>query len=139
MERAYNWSFSELCDRLSIVLLKIAYSDSKGMVSSFIEERDFICHDIDLMIKEGVEMDGEMVYYIQGLQFINSKIWHNETSQRGESEEKEVDWKEKYENLIQSHKWNADRANIKKAIQQKIGGRVDEKLNYIQGGIDLHL
>jgi len=138
--RKYNWSFAELCDRLSIVVMKIAYSDSKEMISAFLEERNSILADIDLFIKEGVEMDGEMVYLIQGLQFINTKIWHNESEQRGESAETtEQGWKQKYEKLLQSHQWNADRAICKKAIQEKIGGRVDYKLNYIKGAIDLKL
>lgn len=138
-ERKYLPSFAELVDRLSILVMKIAYSEDKEMLHSFIEERDNITHDIDLFVKEGVEMDGGMVYYLQGLQFLNSKIWHNEMEQRGESGELEVGWKEKYEKLIQSHKWNADRAKVKRAIQQKIGGRIDQKLNYIEGSLDLKI
>lgn len=137
--RKYLPSFAELCDRLSILVMKIAYAEDKEMLLSFIEERDFITHDIDLFINEGVVTDGEMAYYLQGLQFINSKIWHNETEQRGETKEVEIDWKDKYEKLVQSHKWNADRAKLKRSIQEKIGGRIDHKLNYIEGSIDLKL
>lgn len=129
-ERAYRWSFAELVDRLSIVVQKIVYAESEEMRNSFVQERNDIVHDLDLFLKEGVAIDGEMISRICYLQLVNATIWANETAGRGEGSAANYEF---------THGLNANRATIKKAISQKANGRVDHKLNYISGAWDLRL
>lgn len=141
--RAYQWSFAELIDRLNIVNQKIAYASDDEKAQTFVKERDEIVHDLNQFIKEGVEVTGEILNAICCLQFVNVKIWQNEEEQRGDIEAaagKLVDWEQKYKTLLRSHHWNANRGNLKKFIQQKLGGRIDHKLNYyVTGGFDFKL
>lgn len=138
MERRYTLSFAELCDRLNIVIQKIIFAENEEMKLSFVKERDDIIYDINSFIKEGIVVTGEMLHAIMALKLINVCIWVNEDEQRKESLEVggNVDWEYKYKKLLQSHKWNADRAFAKKRIQELVGGRIDHKLNYISGAFD---
>lgn len=139
-ERRYTWSFVELCDRLNVVIQKIGYAPNDEMATAFAQERDDIIHDLNLFLKEGVTVTGELINAICCLQFINTKIWQNEEEQRGEKQSEEpIDWEKKYKTLLQSHHWNANRAMLKKYVQQSIGGRVDHKLNYLSEGFDFKI
>lgn len=137
MQRNYNYSFAELCDRLNIVIQKIAFSESEEMKKVFIEERDNIIHDIDQFLIDGVEVTGQMISAICTLQFINNSIWNSEDDERvaeGRTDSgKEMDWEAEYKRLRRSHKINADRAYCKKRISQMANGKIDHKLNYISG------
>lgn len=129
--RQYQLSFAELCDRLSIVIQKIAFSETEEMKLAFVKERDEIVHDINLFIKEGLTpITGEMLVRICSLQLINYAIWTNESGGRGDGETK---------NYELSHALNANRAEVKKKIQMLCSGRIDHKLNYIKGAWDLRL
>lgn len=142
-ERKYNWAFAELCDRLNIVIQKIIFETDEKQKKAFIQERADIVHDIDLFIKEGVEVTGEIISAIMGLQIVNITIWENEDFLRKESQSNEdpekIDWKARYERVVKSHKLNANRSRLKAFVQNKIGGRVDPKLNYISGYWDFAL
>jgi len=128
--RRYNWSFSELCDRISIVVQKIVYAENDQMRAEFVRERDDIIHDLDLYIKEGVQVDGRMVSHICTLQLINATIWSNESAFREGGSGTD---------LTLTHSLNCDRANVKAAISKKANGRIDYKLNYNKGLWDLNL
>ena len=128
--RRYNWSFAELCDRLTIVSQKIVYSETAEMKQSFIGEREDIIHDINLFLKEGVQVDGSVIYLICCLQLVNATIWNNESAFREGGNGG---------NLPFTHGLNSNRAEIKKAISQKANGRIDYKLNYNSGIWDLSL
>lgn len=128
--RLYMPSFAELVDRLNIVIQKIVFAENEEMRQAFVKEREDIVHDIDLFLKEGVAVDGQMISHICYLQLVNATIWANESGGRGDGESK---------NYELSHGLNSNRAHVKKAIQQKINGRIDHKLNYINGAWDLRL
>jgi hypothetical protein len=129
-ERLYKWSFAELLDRVSIVQMKIVFSETEEMRQEFISERDAIVHDLNAFIKEGVEVTGEILVAAMALQMVNHAIWTNESGSRGDGEAK---------NYELSHSLNSDRATIKKHISQKANGRIDHKLNYGMGTWDFAL
>lgn len=118
-ERKYTYSFAELFDRLSIVIQKELYATDKKMKSEFRKERLDIVHDISIF---GV--NGEIIFSAMLLMLCNSKMWDNESGARGDGNKT---------NFLLTHKLNASRAEIKKRIQEMIGGRIDYKLNYIEG------
>lgn len=130
VERKFMPSFSELTDRLNIVIQKIAFAENETMKAAFVEERDNIIHDINIFLSEGVKVTGEMISVICALQFINYAIWSNEAGGRGDGETK---------NYELTHGLNANRAECKKRISQLANGRIDHKLNYIKGAWDLKL
>ncbi len=128
--RRYNWSFSELCDRISIVVQKIVYAENEEMKASFVQERDDIIHDLNLFLSEGVKVDGKMLSDLCCLQLVNATIWANESAFReGGSGD----------NLPFTHGLNSNRAEIKKSISERAKGRIDHKLNYNKGIWDLRL
>lgn len=120
-EKKYMPSFAELIDRLTIISQKEMFAETDEMRFEFIKERNDIIHDINIFIKEGVQVSGEQVFASILLQLVNSHIWENEKAGRGEGETK---------NYELTHALNSDRAKIKKHIQTLIGGRIDHKLNY---------
>ena len=128
--RKYNWSFAELCDRISIVVQKIVYAETEEMRATFVQERDDIVHDLNLYLSEGVKVDGQMISHICYLQLINATVWANESAFReGGSGD----------NLPFTHGLNSNRAVVKQAISEKVKGRIDFKLNYNKGIWDLPL
>ena len=129
-DRRYTWSFAELIDRMSIVAQKIVYAETEEMRLAFVQERDDIINDLDLFLKEGVQVDGKMISNICALQLINATVWNNESAFREGGDG--VD-------LTLTHSLNSDRANCKMAISKKANGRIDYKLNYNKGIWDLHL
>ena len=129
-QRRYQWSFAELADRLGIVIQKIIYAETEEMRLAFIQERDDIVHDLDLFLKEGVQVDGKMISNICALQLINATVWNNESAFREGGDG--VD-------LKLTHSLNSDRASVKKAISERANGRVDFKLNYNKGIWNIHL
>ncbi len=135
-ERKYAWAFSELCDRLNIVIQKIINAPNDEMKIAFKVEAQDIKHDIDLFIQEGVKVDASMIEAIMVLQIVNLSIWTNEDGVREASEEKIMTHPERLklaETLLKTHKLNSDRASAKKFISSMCNGRVDPKLNYVSG------
>lgn len=124
MERKYLPSYAELIDRLSIVIQKEMFATDEEMRAAFVKERNDIIHDINVFISEGVKVNGEQIFSAMLLQLVNSHIWSNEGAGRGEGGEK---------NYEMTHALNADRAKVKRHIQEISGGRIDHKLNYIDG------
>lgn len=130
MERRYNWSFSELIDRLSIVIQKVIHAETEEMKIAFVQEREDIVHDIDMFISEGVKVDGKAISDAMSLQIVNCAIWNGESAGRGDGGNK---------NYELTHALNSNRAEIKKHISERANGRVDFKLNYGNGIWDLRL
>jgi len=122
-KRRYLPSFAELIDRLQIVSLKILFADAE-LKKEFMKEAADIKYDINLFLEEGVKMSGDMIQAIGILQMVNWEIWDNESALRGDGDKADP---------IKTHKLNCDRAHAKKKIQQLAGGRIDHKLNYIDG------
>jgi hypothetical protein len=117
--RKYNYSFSELLDKLQLCQLKSNHGADTG------QEIKGLCHDIQLMIDEGVVVDAAMVRAIIVLTQINSFVWMNEDNARKGTPENN--------NLWFTHQLNANRSEAKAYIEEKIGGRPDRKLNYLDG------
>ena len=125
--RAYNLSFAELVDRLCLVQMKQNYG------GDYSDEMKDVLHDIDLLIKEGVKIDADMVRAIVVMVQANVEIWLNEDNERKGIIEEFPNWEQKYKNILRTHKLNSTRSAAKSRVQQLIGGRTDEKLNYHNG------
>lgn len=138
-ERAYQWAFSELLDRLNIVIQKIIHAPNEEMKAAFKAEAQDIKHDIDLFLKEGVTVTASMIEAIMVLQIVNITIWNNEDGVRETADEKILTHPERLklaDTLLKTHRLNADRAASKAAISNMCNGRVDPKLNYVSGFIN---
>lgn len=121
-ERKYNLSWAELIDRATIVAQKVVFSTDHK--EEFEKELAAIIHDIDLMIMEGVAVNGEAIKAIMFLMLVNSHIWENESALRGDGIGAD---------LPKTHRLNADRAHIKKRLSELSNNRIDHKLNYNSG------
>lgn len=119
MERRYKHSFSELLDRLMLCQLKQSHG------GDYSEEIRDIMHDIDIMIDEGIVVKSDLLRAVIVLTQANSFIWQNEDSARKGTPENN--------NLYLTHQLNATRSEAKTVIEKRIGGRTDEKLNYLPG------
>lgn len=119
MERRYKHSFSELLDKLMLCQLK----ESHG--GDYTQEISDIMHDIDLMIDEGVVVKSQLLRALIVLTQANSFIWGNEDAARNGTPENN--------NLYFTHQLNATRSEAKTVVEKLIGGRTDEKLNYLPG------
>lgn len=121
----YSYSFAELCDRASIVIMKIANSiDPK----SFEEELKDILHDIQIHLNEK-PMTAEQVKGLIVLTQVNSFIWRNEEAVR-DSDDGKISDEELLPMLKKSHMANSLRGQAKKHIQLQRSQRTDDKLNY---------
>lgn len=119
MERRYKHSLSELLDRLMLCQLKQSHG------GDYSQEISDIMHDIDLIIDEGVVVRSELLRAVIVLTQANSFIWQNEDMARKGTPENN--------NLYFTHQLNATRSESKAVIEKMIGGRTDEKLNYLSG------
>lgn len=119
MERRYKHSFSELLDKLMLCQLKQSHG------GEYTQEISDIMNDIDIMIAEGIPVGSEMIRAIIVLTQANSFIWQNEDMARKGTPENN--------NLYFTHQLNATRSESKSVIEKMIGGRTDEKLNYLSG------
>ncbi len=118
--RKYNYSFSELLDKLMLCQLK---ENHGGVYASEIKD---ILHDISLYIEKGVvNVDAEMIRAIIVLTQINSFIWMNEANARSGTPEDN--------NLWFTHQLNANRSEARAVIEEMFGGKPDRKLNYLDG------
>lgn len=117
MERKYNYSFAELCDRLHVCQMK------ENLGGNYADEISDIKHDIDMMIDEGIVIDAEIIRAIIALTQSNTAIWINEDNARKGTPENN--------NLWYTHQLNATRSSCKNRIQDLIGGRLDTKINYM--------
>ena len=78
-ERRYLPTFAELCDRLSIVLLKQIFIPEHR--TAYIEERRLIEADLDEMM-DGREWAGEDISALFMIMLSNRTIWINESEAR---------------------------------------------------------
>ena len=124
--RKYLPSFAEKIDRLTICGLKEIYSPDGEKFHQEIEE---ILHDIQLDIDEGVVVTSDIIRAIIVLTQANLAIWLNEDDVRKDRNTKSLE--EIGSNLLYTHGLNSARCIAKTRIQNLIGGRVDEKINYM--------
>tara|TARA_B100001057_G_scaffold500275_1_gene614461 strand:+ start:3340 stop:3768 length:429 start_codon:yes stop_codon:yes gene_type:complete len=118
-KRKYLPTLSELIDRLSIVQLKEVFiTDHKEVYAKEISQ---ICHDIDILLKQGEEITSETVRAIVVLSQMNLHIWHNETNYRNGIKDGN--------NLELTHGLNGIRNTAKNKIQEINGGRKDYKID----------
>lgn len=122
--RKYVPSFGELIDRCVIVQMKeLLIPEHRETYSQEIKE---IIHDLDSIIKEnGLMLDGETIRNIILLTVYNREIWLSESAARKSGDLSNVD-------LAKSHMLNGLRTTAKNKIQNKIGGRTDLKVDYIE-------
>ena len=119
-ERKYFPSFSELCDRLVITQLKEFLIPEHR--DKYAEEIKQIMNDIDINIEEhDVKLDAKLVRALMLLVVYNREIWLNEANCRKGLKEGN--------DLSKSHALNSGRAVCKNKIQEKIGGRLDYKVD----------
>jgi hypothetical protein len=118
-KRKYLPTLSELIDRLSIVQLKEVFiTDHKD---EYAKEISQICHDIDILLKQGEEITSETVRAIVVLSQMNLHIWHNETNYRNGIKDGN--------NLELTHGLNGIRNTAKNKIQEINAGRKDYKID----------
>jgi hypothetical protein len=125
--RKYLPTFSELLDRLSIVILKsIFISENK---EAYEKEQELIMYDIDMIIKErdfddtfSHIINAKMLRAMMILMLTNRVIWENESKARaGGSDQDKL--------LKFTHSVNGVRNTAKNIISQELGERVDLKID----------
>jgi hypothetical protein len=125
--RKYGYSFAELIDRLCIVSSKLVYGNVDKR-EAFEQEISDIVHDIQLDMDEGVVVTADILRAVIVLTQANLAIWINEDKVR------EYDHTDSPEiiasTLLYTHRLNSSRCVAKTRIQNLIGGRVDQKINY---------
>jgi hypothetical protein len=84
--RQYFLSFSELIDRLSVVMMKeVNIPEHK---KEYNDEKNLILHDLDEIIKEkNVVFDKDLLHYIIVLVQLNAHIWYNLASINADSKD----------------------------------------------------
>ena len=119
MERKYLPTFAELVDRLTITQLKEVFiPDHK---SEYAQEISDICHDIDLCLQQGGDVDASVIRAIVVLSQMNLHIWHNESNYRkGITDGNDLEL---------THGLNGIRNTAKNKIQEIAGGRKDYKID----------
>jgi len=121
----YGYSFAELLDRGTIVVMKIANATDP---KAFEEELKDILHDIQIHLDEK-PMTAEQVKALIVLTQVNTFIWENESYIR-DIDNSTVDKEFLLNKLLESHKANSLRGEAKKHIQIQRDSRIDPKLNY---------
>jgi len=126
-ERKYLPTLSELVDRLSIAQLKEVFiTEHKEEYGDEIKD---ILHDIDLLLIEQAELNGdekptinaETIRAIVVLSQMNLHIWHNESNYRKGIKDGN--------DLELTHGLNGIRNVAKNKIQERVGGRKDYKID----------
>lgn len=127
-EKIYNYSWAELIDRLNIVQMKSLFAQNNN--GKFDQELSEIMHDIQVGIDEGIIITADVLRAIILLTQCNLSIWCNEDFIRSDET---MSAEETADKLTYTHKLNANRSEFKTRIQNLIGGRTDEKINYQNG------
>ena len=118
-QRKYLPTLSELIDRLSIVQLKEVFiPDHK---SEYAQEIEDIVHDINVLLSQSEQLNGEVIRAIVVLSQMNLHIWHNESNYRKGIKDGN--------NLELTHGLNGIRNIAKNKIQEVAGGRKDYKID----------
>jgi len=120
MERKYNYTFSELLDRLSIVQLKeMLIPDHK---EEYAAEMAAILSDIQSIIDtDAILINANTLRDLVVLAQINAHIWHNEANYRKGIREGN--------SLELTHGLNGIRNTAKNKITSATGGRKDYKID----------
>jgi hypothetical protein len=119
--RKYLPTFSELVDRLSICILKSVFIPEHK--AAYEKEIADICHDLDLMIKDGkVQLNAQSIKAIQVIMLSNRYIWENESKCRsGENQD--------FSLLKLTHSINGVRNTAKNVLSKEMGERQDLKID----------
>lgn len=121
--RRYMPTLAELLDRLSICQLKEWLIPEHR--KEYEKEIEDIEHDIDLLLEEQkVKLDARSLRALVVLSQINREIWLNEGNWRKGIREGN--------NLELTHGLNSIRNHAKNIIQEKVGGRLDYKLDNVE-------
>jgi hypothetical protein len=119
--RKYLPTFSELTDRLSIVILKSIFIPKHK--TEYTEEIKLIEHDLDLMIKSGdIKLTGKMIRAMLVIMLSNRYIWENESKCRSGTDQD-------LSLLKLTHSINGVRNLAKNAISNELGERKDHKID----------
>jgi len=120
-ERKYQYTFAELIDRLSIVILKSVFIPENR--DEYRKELLLIEYDLDLIAEEQFRIAnfGRFVRAILVVMLSNRYIWENEASVRDDGGG--------FERLRWTHAVNGIRATAKNIIAQRVGERVDLKID----------
>jgi hypothetical protein len=128
-ERKYLPTFAELCDRLSIVILKSVFIPEHH--DAYMDERKLIEHDIDLLLGPKHEkaitgwtpVAAREISALLIMMLANRYIWEREASvRRGGSTDAE-------KHLRMTHSINGVRAMAKNELSRIFGERVDLKVD----------
>jgi len=125
--RKYLPTFADLCDRLSIVILKSVFIPEHH--AEYMEERALIEHDIDLLLGPKLEkaaigwvpITAKQISALMILMLANRYIWENEGAVRRGSADAE--------HLIKTHSVNGVRNTAKNVLAKHLGERVDLKVD----------
>ena len=122
-ERKYLPTFADLCDRLSIVLLKQIFIPEGRR--AYIEERKLIESDLDDMLGGPADKEvlrGESITAILMIMLANRTIWVNEAEARKSGRRRNT-------RLMFTHSINGIRNEAKNLLAALGNGRVDLKID----------
>ncbi len=134
MSQVYGYSFAELIDRMNIVELKIIHSDTQEKRDAFNKEMQDILVELSQYMSDPKE--SKIIRAACVLAMSNISIWNSETMVREYADNLNPTDEEKIklaDQLLRTHKLNADRSAAKAQLQRLTGHRLDEKLNYVTG------
>jgi hypothetical protein len=127
----YQYTLSELIDRLSIVQLKQTFNPELKEV--YAKEIEDLIHDITLTLPKNLQgrgVDGEFIRDVIVLAQYNMHIWCNEDEARKAKTDENPDYEKLYKQLRLTHSLNNGVRNPAKAkIQSLVGGRIEYKNN----------
>ena len=130
-QRKYLPTFSDLIDRLSIVLLKSIFIPENR--KAYLIERDLIEHDIQMLVQPLGRGDGPDTWTVLGAKEIrailmimlsNRYIWENESAARAGGAQQEG-------LLRKTHAVNGVRNTAKNVLAKSVGDRIDLKIDCI--------
>ena len=132
MTRLINFGLGEICDRLSILALKVLYGEQRGKdVAHFKREQ------AALLPKLLANDRGKWIECYAELAAVNAALWHCEDHMRGR---RDAITREKDEAVVNEHRYQAGvlglqiatlndrRAALVDAINEFVGDKVQEKV-----------
>ena len=121
MNLKYNYTVSDLIDRLCVVSLKEIHAPNPEMKRGFYDEIQDICADID-----SAGLPAQIIRATIVLAMGHVVVWDNEDAARTEADQNPA-------MLVKTHKLNMNRAHSRARISQLLNQRIDPKLNYLSG------
>jgi hypothetical protein len=114
-------TFAELCDSLSIKILKRVFIPQNK--DAYDQEIKDILHDLDLIIEDkGIKLNAESIKAILIIMLSNRAIWEQESKARAEGNQ---DLKP----LLYTHSINGIRNSAKNSLANQLGERKDLKID----------